>query len=297
MPVVMFSEVAGCVPGGVNVGIIVGGEGSVALVDTGLNESNARKTLKTIENELGKPVTRVLTTHAHADHFGGNAIVVKRTGAAVWAPPIDEAILRNPILQPSLLFAGADPPPDLRGGFLLADASPVDHVIIEDRIDFEGVSVEVIRLHGHSPRQVGFLVDGVFFCSDVVLPESVLSRYRIPYLYAVGDHLRALESAASLPHHAYVPGHGAPGESIAAAVALNRALVIDVLEKVHDICREPMTAENVFHAVLEAFEAPIADAAGYYLLHPTIHAFLSELTVRGAVVGEVIDRKMTWRAT
>jgi glyoxylase-like metal-dependent hydrolase (beta-lactamase superfamily II) len=295
MPVVMFSEVAGCVPGGVNVGIILGGDGSVAMIDTGLNESNAKKTLKTIAAELNRPVTRILTTHAHADHFGGNATVVNRTGADVWAPPVDEAVLRYPILQPSLLFAGADPPPDLRGGFLLADASPVDHVIAESRIEFEGVAIDVVPLYGHSPGQIGFLVDGVFFCADVVLPESVLAKYRIPYLYSVRDHLQALDRAETIQHRQVVPGHGAPSESIRPAVALNRALVLEVLERVPELCREPKTAESVFHAVLEAFDAPITDASGYYLLHPTIHAFLSELVARGEVVGEVVDRRMIWR--
>lgn len=295
MPVVMLSDVAGYIPGGVNVGVVIGGSGSVAMIDTGLNESNARKALKSIESDLGLPVSCVLTTHAHADHFGGNATVVKRTGAVVWAPPIDEAILRNPILQPSLLFAGADPPAALRGGFLLADASPVHHVIAGDLIAFEGVGIKVIALQGHSPGQVGFLVDDVFFCADVVLPESVLAKYRIPYLYSVGEHLAALRRASEIEHRFAVPGHGQPAESILPAIELNRDLVGAVLEAVVSICREPSTAESVFHAVLEAFDAPITDAAGYYLLHPTIHAFLSELASRGTVVGEVIDRRMTWR--
>ena len=69
-----------------------------------------RKALKTVREELGGEVVAILTTHAHADHFGGNAIVVKRTGAAVYAPAFDEAVLRYPLLQPALLFAGADPP-------------------------------------------------------------------------------------------------------------------------------------------------------------------------------------------
>ncbi len=295
MPVEMLSSVAGFIPGGVNVGVVLGEHGSVAMVDTGLNDTNARKALKAIEQDLGRPVTRILTTHAHADHFGGNATVVKRTGAEVWAPPIDEAIIRNPILQPALLFAGADPPPALRNGFLLADPSPVDVVIDDKRIDFEQVPIQVVPLYGHSPGQVGFLVDGVFFCADIVLPASVLEKYRIPYLYSVGDHLKSLEHALTIECSVAISGHGPKHEELAGAVALNRSLIDQVLDVVLNYCAEPRTAEEVFHHVLDAFEAPVSDPSGYYLLHPTIHAFLSELTSRGNLFGEVIDRRMLWR--
>ena len=52
-------------------------------------------------------------------------------------------------------------------------------------------------------------MDGVFFCADVVLPESVLAKYRIPYLYSVTQHLTALDRAADVSCHIAVPGHGA----------------------------------------------------------------------------------------
>ncbi len=296
MPVKMLSERAGYIPGGVNVGVILGEAGSVAMIDTGLNETNAKKVLKAIATDLGQEVTAILTTHAHADHFGGNATVVKRTGAAVWAPPVDEAIIRNPILQPSLLFAGADPPPELRGGFLLAAPSPVDVVIEEETLEFEGVEVGVVRLPGHSPGQVGFLVDGVFFCADVVLPENVLEKYRIPYLYSVGDHLRSLDVALTVDCDYVVPGHGADSRSIADAVEANRSLVLEVIDIVRAICHEPRSTEEVSHHVLEHFDAPITDAPGYYLLHPTMHAFLSELARRDELRMDVVNRRIVWTA-
>ncbi len=76
----------------------------------------------------------------------------------------------------------------LRGRFLLADASPVDDVISVDGLQIDDVEIEVIPLAGHSPNQLGFRIDGVFFSADIALPETVLEKYRIPYLYAVGDH-------------------------------------------------------------------------------------------------------------
>jgi glyoxylase-like metal-dependent hydrolase (beta-lactamase superfamily II) len=128
------------IPGGVNVGVLRGDGGRCVLVDTGLNDTSGKKAIKAVREELGGEVVAILTTHAHVDHFGANATVVKRTGAKVYAPAFDEAVLRYPLLQPTLLFAGADPPSSMRGGFMLADPSPV--------------SVDAGRRVGNHPRPV-----------------------------------------------------------------------------------------------------------------------------------------------
>ena len=90
-------------PGGVNIGVVRIDERHCVLIDSGLNDTSARRALKAARDELGAQIVAIVTTHGHADHFGGNAFLVKRTGADVYAPAFDEAILRYPILQPSLL--------------------------------------------------------------------------------------------------------------------------------------------------------------------------------------------------
>jgi len=285
------------VPGGVNVGVLRGEGGQLVLVDTGLNESNAKKTLKTVREEIGGEVVAILTTHAHADHFGGNATVVKRTGARVYAPARDEAILRYPLLAPALLYGGADPLDSLRVRFLLADPSPVDEIVRPGRIEVAGVPVEVIPLAGHSINQVGYLVDGVFFCADVVLPEAVLAKYRITYLFSVTDHLQALETAAQVSYEAAVPGHGAVVVSLNELIALNRRLLDDVAERVVAFAGDGATAEEILARLLRHYEADVADAPAFYLLQPTALAFLSHLQRAGRVSQAVRDGRSLWRAT
>ena len=195
-------------PGGVNIGVLANDDGQIVLVDTGLNESSAKKALKAVREELGGEVVAVLTTHAHADHFGGNATIVKRTGAVIHAPKFDEAFLRYPLLQPASLFGGADPLDTLRGNFLLADASPVDAIVEPGAHEIAGIRLEAVALYGHSPGQLGYLAGDVFFCADVVLPANVLDKYRIPYLFSLTEHLAALERARCTPHRVAVAGHG-----------------------------------------------------------------------------------------
>jgi glyoxylase-like metal-dependent hydrolase (beta-lactamase superfamily II) len=290
-----LGERVGVVPGGVNVGVVRGTSGAAIMIDTGINETNGKKALKSIREALGADVQAIITTHGHADHFGANAAVVSRTNATVYAPTIDEVFLRYPLMQPSLLFGGGDPMDGLRTSFLLARPSPVDQVYDTGTLTIDGVEFEVLDLGGHSPGQKGLVADGVFFCADVVLPESVLAKYRIPYLYSVSDHVKALELAAGTACDIAVAGHGALLDDLPAACASNRELVEQVSAAIVDLLTEPMTAENLLTAIFNRFDAPITDAAGYFLLQPTIYAFLSDLERRGAVNHAIEDRRSLWR--
>lgn len=282
------------IPGGVNIGVLAAEDGRITLVDTGLNDTSAKKALKVVRDELGGEVAAILATHAHADHFGGNATVVKRTGAKVHAPALDEAVLRNPILQPASLFGGADPVDTLRNSFLLADASPVDVIVAPGPHDVAGVTVAVVPLYGHSPGQLGYVVGDVFFCADVVLPETVLAKYRIPYLFSLTEHLEALERALETPHKVAVPGHGPVVENLGALIEINAALAYRVIDAILSFAATPRTAERILQELLRRFDAPVADAPSFYLLQPTTFAFLSHLHRKGLVTHEVTGGRSLW---
>jgi glyoxylase-like metal-dependent hydrolase (beta-lactamase superfamily II) len=284
------------IPGGVNIGVLANDHGQIVLVDTGLNESSAKKALKVIREELGGEVVAVLTTHAHADHFGGNATVVKRTGAVVHAPIFDEAFLRYPLLQPASLFGGADPLDTLRGTFLLADPSPVDVLVEPGASEIAGIEIEAVPLFGHSPGQLGYLAGDVFFCADVVLPERVLDKYRIPYLFSLTDHLVALERARGTPHRVAVAGHGPVLEDgqLEAVINGNSALAQRVAAAILDLAATPRSAEAILEGILRRFDAPITDAPSFYLLQPTIFAFLSHLHRSGEILHDVRDGRSLW---
>lgn len=292
---VALSDRVWVLPGGVNIGVLRGSDNQFVLIDTGLNDTSAKKALKAVREELGGEVAAILTTHAHADHFGGNAAVVRRTGAAVHAPAFDEAFLRYPLLQPASLFGGADPVDTLRGGFLLADPSPVDAIVTAGRHDTLGVTIEAIPLFGHSPGQLGYLVDEIFFCADVVLPESVLEKYRIPYLFSLSDHLKALNQASGVAYRTAVPGHGPCVSDLGPLIDHNRQLVNRVTAAVLELTGSPETAERILEQVLKAFGATVADAPSYYLLQPTIFAYLAHLNREGALAHEVRDGRSLWQ--
>ena len=108
---------------------------------------------------------------------------VKRTDAVVYAPELDEAMLRYPILQPAILYGGADPIDSVRTPFMLADASRVDVIYAAGPMTVARASqLKRFRWPVTPANQMGIRIDGVFFSADVVLPEIILQKYRIPYV-------------------------------------------------------------------------------------------------------------------
>lgn len=282
-------------PGGVNIGVVLAGDDRAILIDTGLNDTAARKVLRDLRDD-GREVSAIVTTHGHADHFGGNAFVVKRTNAKVYAPAWDETVLRYPLFQPLTLFAGADPPESMRGSFMLADASPVDEIYGPGTLTVDGVDLEVIGLPGHSGNQMGIRVDGVFYCADVVLPDRVIERYRMPYLYSVRDHLASLDVAAGVEHSFAVPGHGPVLNNLEPLIQANREIVLEVAERVVRIAKSPLMPEEILAELLTELGADPQDAPSYYLLHPTIFAFLTYLESIGRVSHGIERGRSLWSA-
>jgi glyoxylase-like metal-dependent hydrolase (beta-lactamase superfamily II) len=80
---------------GVNVFLVEAGD-SLVLVDAGLRNSPPRITEAIYAlGRLPQDVVAIVVTHAHRDHVGGLAEMMRRTGADVWMHPADAALVRD----------------------------------------------------------------------------------------------------------------------------------------------------------------------------------------------------------
>lgn len=257
-------------------GLIVNGGGEALLVDTGLDESSARKAVKLI-NGAGFILKGILITHAHADHCGGAPYLVKSTGARVYATAAEKPVLEFPMLEPVYLFSGASPPSQLRNKFFLALGVKVDELVAPGDCTAGGCRVEVVNLAGHAPGQVGVAAGGVLFCADAVIGPEVVEKHSIPLNADITGALYSFDTLESRQESFFVPSHGSPVEDIRPVVYANRSRVTETLECVLSMLEKPLTAGEILAGACERFGININSLGQHCLMNLTVMAYLGYL--------------------
>ncbi|MFZ5631608.1 MAG: MBL fold metallo-hydrolase [Bacillota bacterium] len=280
----------------VNMGLIVNQGGDALLVDTGIDDSVARKVARLIQ-EGGFSLKGIIITHAHADHCGGAPHLAKTTGARVYAPEVEKSVLEFPIWEPVYLFSGVYPPPPMRNKFLLAPGVGVDEVIAPGTVTAGGCAVQIVDLAGHSLKQVGVSVNGVLFCADAVIAPEVIEKHGIPLNSDLSGAIKTFDLLEKRPESHYVPAHGTPVGDIKPVVAANRARVNETLACILDLLKNSLTAEEILAGVGDNFGINITSMGQYYLMHHTVMAYLSHLMDKKEIAAFYDRNRQTFRRT
>ena len=249
------------------------------VVDTGLDDDAGRRLLKIMQDN-GIGIGTIINTHSHADHCGGNHIVKGRTGCAVYAPPFDKGLIEYPELEPFYLYS-AYPLKELETKFLKAKGTEVDHLLGDGRLDIDGVSLEIVPLHGHTPGMVGVgTADSVLFAGDSFFSKYLLEKHGVPYFTGIGESLRTLESLKNIGYDYYVPSHGDALESPTETLDDNIRVLEDNIQFISDFCGAPRDREEVTASLMERYGIN-QTISQYYLTVSTASAFLSHMANEG----------------
>lgn len=269
--------------GGSNAGLIVQ-DGRAVLVDTGLDKDTAKKILRHLD-ALKVKLAAVLITHAHADHFGGAATIRSRTGAPVYAPTLEAAVVENPILEPLYLFSGAMPLPELRHKFTLAEACKVDALLSPGPLAIDGIALEIVAAPGHAPNQVIVAGGGACFVADAVFAPEVLAKHGIPFLVDLDAWLKTLEDVAGLDgrYESYVPGHGPAVSQIAPWANENAGRLQEIRTLVAQGVRHSPELSGVIQFCADRLGMTLANVTLYLLTQTAVLACLASLQAQGEV--------------
>lgn len=110
----------------------------------------------------GYTVNTLVNTHCHVDHVGGNAAVMKKTGAELVCHR-DAAPMLAHAPQQALMFGLTVPP-----------SPPPDRFIDEgDEVKVGGVVLKVVNVPGHAPGHIALIGDGFVFSGDVLFAGSI----------------------------------------------------------------------------------------------------------------------------
>lgn len=282
--------------GAVNSGLVETENGLLAI-DTGLDRGAANRILRAAE-ALGRPIVAVLNTHAHADHHGGNAQLVRRLGVPVYAPAVEEAVIREPRYEPVYLFGGAAPVTSLVNRFLQAEPSPVDHVFRPgETVTIDGRALTLVDLAGHSLAQVGVRVGDVLFAADGFFGREPLLKHGVPYLVDASRWMETLRALASADAAWMVPGHGEPLDDPRETLAMNLAVLERAASWLLDhLAAGPATTDALLPAFAAAMQMRIADPTSYVLNRATLLGFLSSFERGGRACVSIEDGRWLWHA-
>jgi glyoxylase-like metal-dependent hydrolase (beta-lactamase superfamily II) len=202
--------------GGVNAYLITAD--GLTLIDTGSAESTERiaRELASLGHVLAD-ITRIVVTHAHADHAGSLAELQQRTGASVWMHQLDAALVRTGVaMRPN-----TRPTPGLINQIiyrLIIARTPrtITPAVVDYEVDDGAVlpfagGLRVIHTPGHSAGQIALLLPaygGALIAADAAINVAGLALFP-----AYEDLTQGHASVARLAAHEFDVacfGHGRP---------------------------------------------------------------------------------------
>ena len=145
----------------------------------------------------GHKVSTLVNTHAHCDHVGGNAEVMRRTGAKLICHEDAARMLPTAPAQGRMF-----------GMVIEASPAPGQLVAEGDTLKVGNVELKVVDVPGHAPGHIALIGDGFVIGGDVLFAGSI-GRTDIPG----GDFDQLMESIRTklmvLPDDmAVLSGHG-----------------------------------------------------------------------------------------
>lgn len=242
------------------------GEGALAVIDPGPEDAAHRAAI--LAAAAGRPITHIISTHAHRDHVDGIAALKAATGALVCAYKRTRAdvipLERTPQGREFIDF-GLEPDIALHDGA---------------RITGEDWTLTAIHTPGHAPDHLCFAHEatGALFSGDHVMAWN--TTVVAPPEGSMADYITSLEKL--LPREAdrvYLPGHGGridePRRTVKAYLVHRKVREQAILKAIQDGARSIRSLIPVIYPDLAPKLSPAAQL--------TLMAHVELLTAKGLV--------------
>jgi len=270
------------------IGLVKLNETEVCLIDSG-NDKEAGRKVRQILDANKWCLKAIFNTHANADHIGGNKYLQEQTGCKIYAPGIDCAFTRHPVLEPSFLYGGF-PPKELKHKFLMAKESPAEYLM--DVVLPTGF--QIIKLPGHFFDMVGFRsADDVVYLADCLSSKETLEKYQISFVYDVAAYINTLEMVKKMEAKFFVPSHAEMTDDIAPLAQFNIDKVNEIAEKITDICKEQLCFEHILQNLFTEYNLTM-NFEQYVLVGSTVRSYLSWLKDTGKVRASFEKNMLLW---
>ena len=190
--------------------ILFHGDDGCVLIDSGY-VAHAAQTLQLLQHALGgKPLARLINTHCHSDHMGGNAAVKRAYGCRICVPageaPGIAAWNETTLL---LSYTGQT-----------AERFGVDDTICAgERLKLGGLDWEALAAPGHDPYALMFYQaeERILISGDALWQNGfgLIFSELVGAPGAFAETRATLEAISRLDIATVIPGHGAPFGDVA----------------------------------------------------------------------------------
>lgn len=271
------------------IGIYRAGDTEVYLIDSG-NDKDAGRKVRKILDENGWKLLGIINTHSHADHIGGSRYLQQQTGCRVFAGGIEKTFTEYPVLEPSFLYGGY-PMKEFRHKFLMAQESTVSD-FTDNAFPHE---IEIIPLKGHFFDMTGFRTpDDVIYLADCLSSRETLDKYQITFIYDVAEYLNTLEMVKTLKARMFIPAHAAATEDIAGLAQYNINKVVEISERIAELCKNPLSFENILQELFSGYGLKM-NFEQYVVGGSTVRSYLSWLKDTGRLTVYFENNMMLWK--
>ena len=227
------------------------------VVDSGYG-AHAQQTVALVEHALqGRPLERLVNTHCHSDHMGGNAALQRRFRCRT-SIPAGEAPLIDRWDERELILSAADQ---------RAERFSYDDTFGDgDAIAMGDYEWRVIAAPGHDTHAVMFYSqEARILISGDALWENGFGAV-FAQLFgrdtALAETRRTLEHIAALDCEIVIPGHGRPFGDVGAALERAFSRLKGYEEDITRLARHVVKVLFTF-AMLEKRSMPLAEVPAY----------------------------------
>ncbi len=141
---------------------------------------------------------------------------------------------------------------------------------------------------------VGFRTpDDVIYLADCLSGKETLDKYQIGFIYDIAAYLKTLEMVKSLNAKIFVPAHAAVTEDIAPLAQYNIDKVLEIAERILELCRDPLCFEVILQRLFALYGLQM-NFEQYVLVGSTVRSYLAWLKDTGRISARFDDNMLYW---